>query len=182
MSINKRIFLLLMTLCVWVASSVSYAKVEHILPRPQQVTINSGNPLVLTGEIRFTSQPSERIAAAFRNFMNVEVTESASAVAVTVNVGRSIAGSYNHQLPNFPNEAYRLVVAPSGITIDAVTETGVLRAVQTLAQMAEGYDGTPQLECVTITDWPAFKLRGLMHDIGRSFISFEELKKQTAEA
>lgn len=175
---HKRIFLLLMTLCVWVASSVSYAKVEHILPRPQQVTINSGNPLVLTGEIRFTSQPSERIAAAFRNFMDMEVTESASAVAVTVNVGRSIAGSYNHQLPNFPNEAYRLVVAPSGITIDAVTETGVLRAVQTLAQMAEGYDGTPQLECVTITDWPAFKLRGLMHDIGRSFISFEELKKQ----
>lgn len=34
------------------------------------------------------------------------------------------------------------------------------------------------LEAASIEDWPAFKLRGVMHDVGRSFISFEELKHE----
>ena len=33
----------------------------------------------------------------------------------------------------------------------------------------------PQCE---ITDWPAFRIRGFMHDVGRSFIPVEELKRE----
>ena len=53
---------------------------------------------------------------------------------------------------------------------------GVIRAAQTMAQLAEGEKGERRtLEAVEITDWPAFKLRGYLHDVGRSFISIEEL-------
>jgi len=154
-----------------------HAKIVHLLPRPQKITVGTGS-LSFPEKIRFNATQSDRINAAFTNMLGVQVTDEASATLVTINVGKSISGSYNYTLNGYDNEAYKLVVASDGITIDAVREIGVIRAVQTLMQMAEGYDGAASLECCTITDWPAFKLRGLMHDIGRSFISFEELKKQ----
>ena len=157
--------------------TVADAKLTHLLPRPQRLVEGTGS-LTLSGKVRFNTTQSDRITAAFTNMLGVQVTDEASATLVTINVGKSISGAYNYTLNGYDNEAYKLVVASDGITIDAVREIGVIRAVQTLTQMAEGYDGTPELECCTITDWPAFKLRGLMHDIGRSFISFEELKKQ----
>lgn len=89
----------------------------------------------------------------------------------------SIPGAYDYPLAGYENEAYALDVTPRGITIRAVTPTGVLCARQTLAQMAEGMPRNT-LECVSITDWPAFKLRGFMHDVGRSYISPDELIRQ----
>ena len=48
-----------------------------------------------------------------------------------------------------------------------------------MQQLAEGYEpGAEAFEALTLTDWPAFKVRGFMHDVGRSFMEFEELKKQ----
>ena len=64
----------------------------------------------------------------------------------------------------------------SGIHISAVTPTGVFRAAATLMQLAD--DGGGRLPLVDITDWPAFKLRGFMHDVGRSYLSVEELKHE----
>ena len=60
-----------------------------------------------------------------------------------------------------------------------MTAIGVTRAVQTLTQLAEGYDNgaAPELELVSITDWPCFKLRGWMQDVGRSFLSVEEFEE-----
>ena len=37
---------------------------------------------------------------------------------------------------------------------------------------------TEAFEALTLTDWPAFKVRGYMHDVGRSFIAYDEIKKQ----
>lgn len=175
----KRIFLLVIAAVGLASTSVCNAKIEHILPKPKQVTENGASPLSLSAGVRFVSATTgkERVVAAFKNFMDMEVTDNASAIPVTLVTG-AVAGSFNHSLANYANEAYQLTVSPSGITIKAPAELGMLRAVQTLAQMAEGYDGEAMLECCTITDWPAFKLRGFMHDIGRSYITFEELKKQ----
>lgn len=82
-------------------------------------------------------------------------------------------------MAGYDNEAYRLEVTPQGILIEAVSQTGVIRAAQTLTQMAEGWEekGKLQLECANITDWAAFKVRGYMHDVGRSYISVATLKK-----
>jgi len=76
-----------------------------------------------------------------------------------------------------PEEAYRLRITKDSILVEAVTGEGFYRARQTLDQLVASSGGNtiPALE---ITDWPAFRVRGFMHDVGRSFISVEELKRQ----
>ena len=98
--------------------------------------------------------------------------------AVNVSYVQRIDGAHDYALHGYDNEAYTLEITANEINITAVTATGVIRAAQTLAQLAEGYDGAKALEGLTIKDWPAFKLRGYMHDVGRSFISIDELIKQ----
>lgn len=157
---------------------VAEGKVAHLLPMPKQVTMTEGAaPLKLTGRLCFASQPSERVVRAFRNLTGQQPTDSREAPRVEIAWADSIEGAYNYLLAGYPNEAYRLSVSEKGISIAAVTETGIIRAIQTLAQLAEG---TPenQVEACEIVDWPAFKLRGFMHDVGRSYISVGELKRQ----
>ena len=76
-------------------------------------------------------------------------------------------------------EAYKLTVTKDSVIIEAVTELGIYRGRQTLNQLvmhAKVESGAiPALE---IIDWPAFRVRGFMHDVGRSFISVDKLKKQ----
>lgn len=84
-------------------------------------------------------------------------------------------GTFDYTLAGFPNEGYKLIVTPDSINIVAASDMGVVRAKQTLAQLAMSGDG---VECCEITDFPAFKVRGFMHDVGRSFISFAELKNE----
>ena len=78
---------------------------------------------------------------------------------------------------NASDEAYTLRI-DEDITITAKTSKGVFYAIQTLKQVfrqGKDYGILPQL---SITDWPAFKIRGLMHDTGRNFQSLAQLKEQ----
>ena len=75
------------------------------------------------------------------------------------------------------NEAYQLSVTSDGVTIEATTPTGVFRAKQTLDQLVESSHNKLSIPSCKIIDWPAFRIRGYMHDVGRSFISVDELKK-----
>lgn len=74
-------------------------------------------------------------------------------------------------------EAYRLRITPDSIYIEAITERGAFWAEQTLRQIAASSNGKT-IPCCRIVDYPAFRIRGFMHDVGRSFISVPELKKQ----
>lgn len=75
-------------------------------------------------------------------------------------------------------EAYRLEITADSIFIEAITEKGIYWARQTLEQIIASFDGT--IPTLQIVDYPAFRIRGFMHDVGRSFISVAELKRQIA--
>ena len=75
------------------------------------------------------------------------------------------------------DEAYKLTVTPDSILIKATTPTGVYRAKQTLNQLIQSNGNKSSIPSCEITDWPAFRIRGYMHDVGRGFITVEELKK-----
>lgn len=80
-----------------------------------------------------------------------------------------------------PEEAYRLSIHVDGILIEAITSKGAYWAKQTLKQLvAQGGSQAGAIPCCEIVDFPAFSIRGLMHDVGRSYISMEELKRQIA--
>lgn len=76
------------------------------------------------------------------------------------------------------NEAYRLMVSPKEIKVEAVTEQGVYWALQTLRQLEKRKGMKSSFAGCEIVDWPAFRIRGLMQDVGRSYISMEELKRE----
>ena len=86
-----------------------------------------------------------------------------------INLIETIEGADMNQ-----DEAYRLRVLPNSIVIDAVTEKGVYWAQQTLNQLVMASNGR-HIQCVDITDYPAFRIRGFMHDTGRSYMSVDEI-------
>lgn len=76
--------------------------------------------------------------------------------------------------PTCADEAYALQVSAQGIRILANTERGVRHARATLAQLSAG----GKLPAVSIRDWPAFPIRGFMHDVGRNFQTPGAIKRQ----
>ena len=72
------------------------------------------------------------------------------------------------------DEAYRIEVGKAGIRIETSTDRGLWNARQTLRQLSR--DG--RVPRCTITDWPSFRVRGWMMDVGRTYISMEELYRE----
>ncbi len=84
------------------------------------------------------------------------------------------------EIPVNQDEAYRLQVTSRKIVVEATTERGIYWAMQTLAQLAVRKGKKIYFQGCTIADWPAFRVRGFMHDVGRGYISVEELKREIA--
>lgn len=181
---KRNTWLIYLTLGLSLGSPV-HAKIKHILPSPHEV-VNATDNAVLTfrkGETvtihGIDSNPSlERFFNEY-GITKVKFSSKEKRGKVSIHMVENIPGTFDHKLADYQNEAYILKVSKKGIEITAVTDLGVTRAAQTLTQMAEGWTGL-QLQGVSITDYPAFKLRGFMHDVGRSFIEYDELKKQVA--
>lgn len=78
----------------------------------------------------------------------------------------------------FQEEAYHLTVTGKRIILEATTPKGMYWGRQTLEQLKTTKNKKIYLPQCEITDWPAFRIRGFMHDVGRSFIPVEELKRE----
>ncbi|GAB2592668.1 beta-N-acetylhexosaminidase [Microlunatus antarcticus] len=84
--------------------------------------------------------------------------------------------------PALTEEAYRLDVTATGITITAATEQGVNWAVQTLRQLLppDVLRAAPSgvaltVPLVSVADEPRFGWRGVMVDVGRHFLPLSDL-------
>lgn len=88
---------------------------------------------------------------------------------------------------DIPEEGYVLTIGNGKASVLARDFQGLVHARATLAQLAglaphefidtKAVKGTVLPE-MTIRDWPAFPLRGFMHDTGRNFRETEMLKKE----
>lgn len=89
-------------------------------------------------------------------------------------------GKYVSQIEGakFQEEAYHLLITKKGILLEATTPKGMYWGRQTLEQLKTTKNKKIYLPQCEITDWPAFRIRGFMHDVGRSFIPVEELKRE----
>ena len=142
-----------------------------LLPKPKILQEN-GDRFRMRRPVQLTDPSGcTLLASLFRT------SDKASATVKVCMVDDATLGTFDYALANFPNEGYRISVTTNAITVTAASRIGVIRAAQTLVQLAAATDGT-YIPGVDITDYPAFKLRGFMHDVGRSFISFDELKKE----
>ncbi len=179
---------------VIVGSLPAGAIANNLMPRPKHVVLH-GRKCMKTGGVMHISDATHSVLlqqvlndAGFnvvldnpennRETHKYSNSKSLTTTVTLVDAIRSADGAvaYDYPLAGYDNEAYHLSVTERGIAIEAVSRLGVIRAAQTLAQLAQGGNG--KIECCDIIDWPAFKLRGMMHDVGRSFIDYEKIKQQ----
>ncbi len=71
------------------------------------------------------------------------------------------------------NEAYRIGIKPSCITVSGGTPQAVMWGIQTLLQMREQ---DRRLPCGNIQDRPDYRLRGFMIDVARKFVPMDYLR------
>jgi len=75
------------------------------------------------------------------------------------------------------DESYSLKVGERQIVLSAATTVGVLRGLQTIVQLCDKDENGYYFPCVQIDDSPRFKWRGLMLDVARHFVSYDEIKR-----
>lgn len=152
----------------------AFATIENIMPKPKQVELNSAAGFAIGRPVAIVDPTGSTELRRFAEEAGFQTTDNAEArISVTI---APVEGAYDYELADYPAEAYSLTVSDNEISITAPTSLGVIRAAQTLRLMLQDCNGT--LEGATITDWPAFKLRGFMQDVGRSFLPIEELKRE----
>lgn len=144
-----------------------------LLPWPQEVNWNrqqfSGKDIVLRTDARL-----ENTVAGWIKEIGFRIDPDARKELQIKLVERIPEAPLNQE------EAYALQVTSQGISINAVSEKGIYWALQTLRQLTTQKGDRMQITGCRITDWPAFRVRGFMMDVGRSYISMEELKREIA--
>lgn len=156
-------------------STGASADVGHLLPKVKELKVNEGS-LSLSAPLTVIDPRQTPALSLYLTDCGATLTKEGetAGIPVTVEYVDEIPGAFRHDFEDWPDEEYTLTVTPEGIGIKAVSQTGVIRAAQTLFQLAQGRDDS-SLPCVEIKDWPAFKVRGYMHDVGRSFVEYETL-------
>lgn len=164
-------FLLSLLYCL-IFSLAMQADSSHLLPYPQKF-VPSGKEFN-ANIVRISSPVLQNEWEAFVKERGGKVKEQANTLIEVKLVAAIESAALNQE------EAYRLIVAPNKITVEAVTERGVYWAMQTLAQLQHSRKKGLNFEGCTITDWPSFRIRGFLHDVGRRYMSMQELKKEIA--
>ncbi|MCF0183107.1 MAG: family 20 glycosylhydrolase [Bacteroidaceae bacterium] len=144
----------------------------NLLPTPRRLAAGTG-AFGKAGKVRVTDPTSNFMLAQFVAMSGLTADATASRTLTVERVTR-VPGTTDYEVPGFGNEAYSLTITEDAITIKAVDTEGVNGAAATLMQLAAQGD----LPCLEIVDWPSFKVRGYMHDVGRDFITLDELKHE----
>ncbi|GAB4018992.1 family 20 glycosylhydrolase [Spirosoma migulaei] len=151
-----------------------------LLPAPQQV-VWTEKSVGVKGVVSILAQSpgSAAVADSIRDFLktvggaSVRLTSQAlpakGALVITVSLENELPALRQNQ------EGYQLLVSPGRIDLKALTATGLFWGYRTLQQLTDVK--RKSIAGCTIIDFPAFPIRGFMHDVGRSFIPIETLKR-----
>ena len=164
----KFFFLSLSFLCTF----FSYAGIDHLLPKPQQFEAN--RELFLLRNVRLTTPVLQKHWDSFITEMGGTISDKATQ-HIEIKLITDIPQARLNK-----EEAYTLKVSNHKIQIEAITEKGVYWAMQTLRQLTIKKGKKTYFEGCSIIDFPAFRIRGFMQDVGRTFISLNELKREIA--
>ena len=170
----KRIYAISIILCLCFVSAVSGAEQPRklaLLPQPQRCALNDRH--FEAKQVSVQADPATTaMAVAFCEALSLPIAEG-SAHQIRITLTDSIEGAALNQ-----EEAYRIQITDRAVAIQATTDRGAYWAFKTLRQLSMREADVWRLPQGEITDWPAFRIRGLMQDVGRSYISMEELKRE----
>ena len=174
----------LIILCLF--SLCAYAQNTHILPTPQQVELTEGyftwdDNVVLTYDA--SDAEINQIITLLRNDLDLISGRKVQFSRGVIKGKKFIELTKTDHLGVSENEdqAYRLTVNNNFIRMEATTNTGLFYATQSLKQLFRysilSNKGEIVIPCMTITDWPNFKVRAWQDDISRGpIVSMDYLK------
>jgi hypothetical protein len=165
----------------------TFAQNTHILPTPQQVETKEGQ-FVWDESVVLTYDASDaeinQIIMLFRNDLDLISGKKVQFSRGMIKGKHFIELIKTDHLGVSENEdqAYRLTVNNNFIRLEATTNTGLFYAVQSLKQLYRysflKNKGEIVIPCMTITDWPNFKIRAWQDDISRGpIVSMDYLKR-----
>lgn len=161
-------------LSLLVASTFAVADIT-IIPKPQQMEAGEGSYRLdaQTGIDAPEGARAQQIVAFLREAVHeqtgITLSRSKHAHGIVLAIDPTVRGE----------EAYRLLVSPRGVIIQASSDKGLFWGVQTLRQLLPlAHASSVQIPDVHIEDAPAFAYRGFMLDVGRHFYPVSFIKKQ----
>ena len=176
---------LLFIFCFFALSA--FAQNVHILPTPQQIEIQEGQ-FVWDENIVLTYDASDaeinQIIKMWRSDLEQISPNKILFSRGVIKGQRFIELVKTDHLGVSENEdqAYRLTINRNFIRMEATTATGLFYATQSLKQLYRysflKNKGEIIIPCMTITDWPNFKLRAWQDDISRGpIVSMDYLRR-----
>ena len=181
----KRLFLITLFVCLGLCAS---AQDTHILPTPQQVDYHIGK-FVWDEQVVLTYDASDAEITQIVTMLREDLEQINSQ---KIKFSRSaVKGKHFIELlktdhlkvAENEDQAYKLTISGNYIRMEATSATGLFYATQSLKQLfrhakIESKGGEITLPCMTITDWPNFKIRAWQDDISRGpIVKMDYLKK-----
>lgn len=168
-------------LLLLLSSLTGRAQHPALLPLPRELAWAT-SPFALSGPIRLTLNRAEgqSVADSIARFVEEVSPATVKQVAQTAESSTKIElllepdGAFKLR-----PEGYALTITGRSVQLKAATVQGLFWGYQTLRQLYQ-QQPRPTLAGCRITDYPAFPIRGFMHDVGRSFISIDRLKQHIA--
>ena len=134
------------------------------------VSVEGGSPLLDRALARFT----RRLSGKGGGFVRLAHAEPGGPATLRV----VCAARDPRFLTLEADESYALDVTPNGAELRAAGETGVVRGLATLAQLARKDGAGLAFAAASVRDRPRFPWRGLMIDPVRHFVPFDDLARQ----
>jgi hexosaminidase len=168
-------------------SQVLYPDLK-LMPMPASIKMKTGN-FRLTPEfaINIKEEAQERLYNAANRFLRKldgrtglffkQGIISKSTPQASANPGLIITAQRVGKLVLNEDESYKLFVSPEKITLDAVTDIGAMRGLETLLQLLANNEEGYYFPAIEIEDAPRFAWRGLMIDAARHFMPMEVIKR-----
>jgi len=183
---NMRLSLFAILLFLAVDAAAQAPATLNLMPVPRQLKVNSGK-FRITGKftIHVDATASDTVLYAAVNRAYQVLNRKTGLVfgqqyitpADTLKTAQMLVTVKAKSNPEIgEDESYKLEVTGNHLELTAQTTEGALRGLESLIQLADKDEQGYYFPCVMIEDSPRFKWRGLMIDVARHFISYEEMK------
>jgi hexosaminidase len=184
--INRRQLIFMSFIICQLSFSPAKAQNYDVVPLPQSIEMQKGEPFVLNGEVQILAAEGLQQEAEFLQQYISEVTGIQLQLAQKKEKKQKyIELAVNPKVSQ--QEGYVLTVTAKGITIQGGSAAGVFYGIQTMRKSLPlackcGKHGAKPGEAVNmpatiITDAPRFGYRGMMLDCSRHFWSVDFVKK-----
>lgn len=151
-----------------------------LIPFPVDVSWLSNDVTINSVRLNISEDFSNKQRAAFKKQittllkgagMHGKASNSQQHYTITLVKG-AVAGAH------IPEEAYELTTHAEGVTLTANTSHGIFNGLQTFRQLLSNKGSHLTVAGCEIRDWPAFRTRGVMLDVGRNYMSPQFIKDQ----